>query len=130
MTTMSTSGQGVRSRVADPDGTTHLLHAVPSGTLVWPVYAVQTPLAWVVETVGTKIVHRLVFRRGWTVLAWRSDALAPKRQRVYKQRYPGEAQALAALERLAGTISASGLPPARGAGPGAGARRPSRARRA
>jgi hypothetical protein len=104
---MATSG--VRRRVTDPGGTTYLLQAVPSGSVEWPVYAAQSLLAWLVQTVATTVVHRLVFRGGWTVLAWQSDVYAPKRRRVHKERFADEAEAQAALERLAGTAAGAGL---------------------
>ena len=56
-----------------------------------------------------KIVNRLVFRGGWTLLAWRSDAYAPKRQRLHKERFACRAEAEAAFDRMADTIRRSGL---------------------
>jgi hypothetical protein len=57
----------------------------------------------------TNDTHRLVFRGGWTLLAWRSDAYAPKRQRLHKERFADQAAALAAFERMATTIREAGL---------------------
>jgi hypothetical protein len=77
MTTTKDVGRGTYERVADPAGTTYLLHAVPSGHLGFSVYMAQGPLEFLIQTCGTKIVNRLVFRGGWTLLAWRSDVYAP-----------------------------------------------------
>jgi hypothetical protein len=85
------------------------LHAVPSGYLGFSVYMVQGPVEALVQTFGVKIVNRLFFRGGWTLLAWRSDAYAAKRERVHKERFAGEAEAVAAFERMADTIGRSGL---------------------
>ena len=102
-------GTGVYQRIIDPAGTTYLLHAVPSGYLGFSVYIPQGLIEALIQTVGVKIVNRLVFRGGWTLLAWRSDAYAPKRERVHKERFAGQAEAVAAFDRLVVTIRRSGL---------------------
>ena len=108
-TTNDTRSRGRYERVTDPAGARYLLHAVPSGHLGFSVYAAQGPIEALVQTVGVKIVNRLVFRGGWTVLAWRSDAYAPKRERVHKERFGSEAEAVAAVERMADAIRRTGL---------------------
>jgi hypothetical protein len=109
MTTTKDASRGTYERVTDPAGTTYLLHAVRSGYLGFSVYMPQGPLELLIQTCGAKVVNRLVFRGGWTVLAWRSDAYAPKRERVHKERYGSQAEALAAFGRLAATIRGRGL---------------------
>jgi hypothetical protein len=108
MTTTKDVGRGTYERVADPAGTTYLLHAVPSGHLGFSVYMAQGPLEFLIQTCGTKIVNRLVFRGGWTLLAWRSDVYAPKRERMHKERFATKEEALAAFDRLAVTIRGHG----------------------
>ena len=108
MTTIDDVSRGVYQRVTDPTGTKYLLHAVPSGYLGFSVYMAQGPVEALIQTVGVKVVNRLVFRGGWTVLAWRSDANAPKRERVHKERFATRADALASFERLAAMIGRSG----------------------
>jgi hypothetical protein len=102
-------GRGAYERVTDPTGTTYLLHAVPSGYVGFSVYLPQGPAEFLIQTCGAKIVNRLVFRGGWTLLAWRSDVYAPKRERVHKERFAGRAEALAAFDRLAARIHGRGL---------------------
>ena len=109
MTTTNDVGRGVYQRVTDPTGTRYLMHAAPSGYLGFSVYLPQGPIEALIQTVGVKIVNRLIFRGGWTLLAWHSDAYAPKRERVHKERFASQAEARAALERLAATIRRSGL---------------------
>jgi hypothetical protein len=108
-TTNDTRRKGRYQRVTGPDGTRYLLHAVPSGYLGFSVYLPQGPLAALIQTLGVRIVNRMVFRGGWTLLAWRSDAYAPKRERVHKERFADQAAALAAFERMATTIREAGL---------------------
>jgi hypothetical protein len=60
-----------------------------------------------IQTIGVKIVNRVIFRGGWTVLAWRSDIYAPKRERVHKQRFPSQAEAVAAFDQLVATLGAA-----------------------
>jgi hypothetical protein len=104
-------GHGVRRTVTDPAGRRYLLRAARSGHVDWPVYAAQTVAGLVVQTLGTAVVNRLVFRGGWTVTTWRGDAIAPKRTKVCTSRYPTEAVAVAALATLAAEIERR---PARG----------------
>jgi hypothetical protein len=108
-TTNDARSRGRYERVTDPAGTRYLLHAVPSGYLGFSVYMVQGPVEALVQTFGVKIVNRLFFRGGWTLLAWSSDAYAAKRERVHKERFAGEAEAVAAFERMADTIGRAGL---------------------
>jgi hypothetical protein len=110
MTTNKTTdvGRGVYERVTDSTGTTYLLQAVPSGHLGSSVHVPQGPVEALIQTVGVRIVNRVFFRGGWTLLAWRSDVYAPKRERVHKERFAGRAEALAAFDRLAATIRRSG----------------------
>jgi hypothetical protein len=108
-TTNDTRGKGVYQRLTDPDGTRYLLHAVPSGHLGFSVYMPQGPIEALIQTFGVKVVNRLVFRGGWTLLAWRSDVYAPKRQRLHKERFASRAEAEAAFDRMADTIRRSGL---------------------
>jgi hypothetical protein len=69
----------------------------------------QGPVEALVQTIGVTIVNRLFFRDGWTVLAWRSDAYAPKRKRLHKERFATEEDALAAFDRLVAVAARSGL---------------------
>jgi len=108
-TTNDTRSRGVYQRLTDPEGTRYLLHAVPSGHLGFAVYVPQGPVEALIQTFGVKVVNRLVYRGGWTLLAWRSDEYAPKRQRLHKERFANRAEAVAALERMADTIRRSGL---------------------
>lgn len=64
------------------------------------------------QTAGTWLVNRLIFRRGWTVVAWQGDNLAPKRTKVLKRRFRDPQAAVAALDDLAATIARSGPPSA------------------
>ena len=82
---------------------------MPSGYLGFSVYMAQGALEALIQTFGVKIVNRLFFRGGWTLLAWRSDAYAPKRQRLHKERFACQAEAVAAFDRMADTIRRSGL---------------------
>jgi hypothetical protein len=82
---------------------------VPSGHLGFSVHLPQGPLEALIQTFGVKVVNRLVFRGGWTLLAWRSDVYAPKRQRLHKERFACRAEAEAAFDRMADTIRRSGL---------------------
>ena len=76
-TTTDARRRGRYERVTDPSGERYLLHAVPSGYLDFSVYVAQGPVEALVQTIGAKIVNRLLFRGGWTLLAWRSDLYAP-----------------------------------------------------
>ena len=89
-------------------GTSYLLHAVPSGYLGSSVHVPQGPVEALIQTFGAGIVNRVVFRGGWTLLVWRSDVYAPKRERLHKERFSGRAEAVAALDRTAVTIRRSG----------------------
>lgn len=109
MTTTNDVGRGAYQRVTDPIGATYLLHAAPSGHLDFSVYVPQGGVELLVQTIGAKIVNRLFFRGGWTVIAWRSDIYAPKRERVHKERFASKAEALSAFDGLVATISKSGL---------------------
>ena len=109
MTTTNNVGRGVYRRVTDPTGTRYLMHAVPSGHLGFSAYMPQGPVEALIQTVGVKIVNRVIFRGGWTLLVWRSDAYAPKRERVHKERLASQGEAVAAFDRLAATIRRSGL---------------------
>jgi hypothetical protein len=109
MTTTNDTGKGVYQRLTDPEGTRYLLHAVPSGYLGFSVYMPQGPVEALIQAFGVKVVNRLVFRGAWTLLAWRSDAYAPKRQRLHKERFATQAEAVAAFDRMADTIRRSGL---------------------
>ncbi len=109
MTTNDTRSKGVYQRLTDPDGTRYLLHAVPSGYLGFSVYMPQGAIEALIQTFGVKVVNRLVFGGGWTLLAWRSDTYAPKRQRLHKERFACRAEAEAAFDRMADTIRRSGL---------------------
>lgn len=57
-----------------------------------------------IQTFGVKVVNRLVFRGGWTLLAWRCDVYAPKRQRLHKERFACRTEAEAASDRMADAI--------------------------
>jgi hypothetical protein len=109
MTTTNDVRRGIYQRITDPTGTKYLLHAVPSGCLGFSVYTAQGPIEAVVQTIGATIVNRLVFRGGWTVFAWRSDAYAPKRERLHEERFATKAEALAAFDRLVALAAGTGL---------------------
>jgi hypothetical protein len=98
-------GRGEQRRVTDPAGHRHVLQAARSGHVDWPVYGAQTALGLLVQSVGTAVVHRLIFRGDWRVTAWRGDAIAPKRTRVSTSRYRTEAAAVEALDILAAEIA-------------------------
>jgi hypothetical protein len=100
----------VQREVSDPDGRTFLVQAVPSGLVEWSPGSAQGFVGLVGHTVVTWLLHRLVFRGGWTVVAWHRDRFAPKRTRVVRRRYPDQARALEAYEDLAATIVRSGPP--------------------
>jgi hypothetical protein len=102
--------RGVRREVAGPDGQSYLVQAAPSGFVQWSPGGAQGPVGFVVHTAVTWLLHRLVFRGGWTVVAWQGDWVARKRTTVVKRRYPDQASALAAWEHLASTIPRSGPP--------------------
>ena len=105
------SRRGVRREVEGPDGLTFLVQAAPSGLVPWSRGTPQGPVGFVVHTVATWLLYRLVFRGGWTVVAWRGDWVARRRTTVVKRRYPDRAGALAAWEDLASTIARTGPPP-------------------
>ena len=102
--------RGVRRELTDPDGRTYLLQAAPSGYVQWSRGSDQGPVGLVVHTVVTWLLNRLVFRGGWTLVAWQGDWIARKRTTVVKRRYPTQAQAMEAWEALAATIVRSGPP--------------------
>ena len=106
MTTTNDVGRGAYQRVTDPSGTSYLLQVAPSGYLQWSVYIPQNLPGLLWQTVGTRLANLLVFRGSWTVIAWRSDACAPKRERLHKERYPSGTEAVAAYDRLAATLAA------------------------
>ena len=108
-TTTRDAGRGAYRRVTDPIGTSYLLHAVPSGYLGFFAQWPQGPVEALIQTVGATIVNRVIFGGGWTLLVWRSDADAPKRERLHKQRFASRAEAVAAFDRMAVTIRRSGL---------------------
>ena len=104
--------RGVRRRTTDPDGKKYLLQAARSGFVEWSHLTAQGPIGWALHTSTTWLVNRLVFRGGWTVVAWQGDDLAPKRRTVLKRRYRNREAATAALDELAATIARSGPPSA------------------
>jgi hypothetical protein len=108
-TTSDARRRGRYERVTDPSGERYLLHAVPTGHLGFSVYMEQGPVEALVQTFSVKVVNRLLFRGGWTLLAWRSDGYAPKRERVHRERFASQAEAVAAFERMADTIRRTGL---------------------
>jgi hypothetical protein len=102
--------RGVRRAVTGPDGQAYLVQAAPSGFVQWSSGAAQGPVGFVAHTVVTWVLHRLVFRGGWTVVAWQGDQVARMRSTVAKHRYPDQASAVAAWEELASAIARSGPP--------------------
>jgi hypothetical protein len=104
------SRQGVRRQVAGPDGQVYLIQAAPSGFVQWSRGSAQGPVGFAVHMVVTWLLHRLVFRGGWTVVVWQGDRVARMRTTVEKRRYPDRASALAAWEGLASTVARSGPP--------------------
>ncbi len=102
--------RGVRRELTDPDGRTYMVQAAPSGYVQWSRGGAQGPVGFVVHTVVTWLLNRLVFRGGWTLTAWQGDWIARKRTTVVKRRYPTHAQAIEAWEDLAATIVRSGPP--------------------
>ena len=108
-TTMRDVGRAAYQRVTDPVGTSYLLHAAPSGYLSFSVHVPQGPVVALMQAFGATVVNRVVFGGGWTLLVWRSDAYAPKRGRLHKERFAGRTEAVAAFDRMAVTIRRSGL---------------------
>ena len=106
----SSHGRGVRRELKDPNSLTYMLQAAPSGYVQWSRGGYQGPVGLLVHTVVTWLVNRLVFRGGWTLVAWQGDWIARKRTTVVKRRYPTQAQAIEAWEDLAATIVRSGPP--------------------
>ena len=107
---IDTPKRGVRRRTTDPHGKNYLLQAARSGFVEWSYLTAQGPIGWALHTSTTWLVNRLVFRGGWTVVAWQGDDLAPKRRTVLKRRYRNQEAAIAALDELAATIARSGPP--------------------
>ena len=62
VTTTNNVGRGVYERVTGPTGTRYLMHAVPSGHLGFSAYLPQGPVEALIQTVGVKIVNRVIFR--------------------------------------------------------------------
>jgi hypothetical protein len=103
--------RGLQRRVTDPAGQQYLLQAAPSGYVSWSVYTIQGPVEYLWWKLGTAVA-RVGFRGGWTLTVWQGDAIAPKRTRVRKVRYPDRAAALAAFDEVAAEIPRRGLPAA------------------
>jgi hypothetical protein len=103
--------RGVRRKLTDPSGNTYLVQAARSGFVEWSRGGYQGLPGFVVHTSVTWLVNRLVFAGGWTVVVWKGDQIAPKRNTVWKRRYRSQAEAVAALENVAATIARSGQPP-------------------
>jgi len=106
---MTTSERGRYWRVTDPAGRAHLIQAAPTGTMSWSVHMPQGPIGWLGHAVGTRLINVLIFRRGWTVVVWQGDAIAPKRTRSLKHRHPTMDAAVAEAEQLAREIPGSGV---------------------
>ena len=102
-----TGDHGVRRRMPGPYGSTYLLQAAPSGFVEWSYLTAQGPFGWATHVLSTRVVNRLIFQGGWTVVVWRGDDLAPKRRTVSKRRYPTRLAAVAALDELARSGPAS-----------------------
>ena len=102
---IDTHKRGVRRRRTDPYGKTYLLQAARSGFVEWSYLTAQGPIGWALHTSTTWLANRLVFRGGWTVVAWQGDDLAPKRRTVLKRRYRNQEAAIAALDELAANIA-------------------------
>jgi hypothetical protein len=102
--------RGMQRRVTDPAGQQYLLQAAPSGYVSWSVYTVQGPVEYLWWKLGMAVA-KVGFRGGWTLTVWRGDAIAPKRTRVRKVRYPDAPQAIAAFEEAAAEIARAGLRP-------------------
>ena len=102
----------MRRTLTDPAGKTYLAQVARSGYVEWSRLGPQPPMGFVVHTVATFLVNRLVFWGGWTVVVWQGDAIAPKRRTVWKRRYRTEQLALDALDQLAVTIPLMGPPSA------------------
>lgn len=98
-------GGGAHRKLKDPAGKAYVVQAARSGFVAWSRGGAQGPMGWVVHRIGTGLVNRLVFRGGWTVVVWQGDDIAPKRTRLWKQRYRTQAAAVDAVEDLAATPS-------------------------
>jgi len=109
MTVEDPRSRGTRQRLTDPAGHSYIVQAARSGYVEWPTYARQGVLSWAAHSGGGWLAHRLWFRGGWSVVVWQGDAIAPKRRTMVKRRYRGQAEAVAAMNELAGTIERSGL---------------------
>jgi hypothetical protein len=105
--------RGVRRRLTDPGGKQYIVQAAPSGYVGWSGITAQSVTGWLYHSTATWLVHRLVFRGGWTVTGWQGDDIAPKRKVVARQRYRTRAEATAAMEDLATTVARSGPPSAK-----------------
>ena len=80
MTTTIDLGRGRYQRVTDPTGATYLVQVVPSGYLSFSVHLAQGPVETLIQILGATIVNRVVFRGGWTLLAWGGAAVGPQRR--------------------------------------------------
>ena len=72
----------MRRTLTDPAVRTYLAQVARSGYVEWSRLGPQPPMGFVVHTVATFLVNRLVFWGGWTVVVWQGDAIAPKRRTV------------------------------------------------
>jgi hypothetical protein len=96
--------------VTDPSGETYLVQVARSGFVQWSRGGVQGPVEWVVHTVGTWLVNRLIFWGGWSVVVYRGDEIAPRREKILTRRYRNKEQAVEAMKDLQITISRVGPP--------------------
>ena len=62
------AGRGMRRTLTDPAVRTYLAQVARSGYVEWSRLGPQPPMGFVVHTVATFLVNRLVFWGGWTVV--------------------------------------------------------------
>jgi hypothetical protein len=102
--------RGVRRSVTDPAGKTYLVQVAPSGFVQWSRGGAQGAVGFVVHTIGTWLVNRLVFWGGWSVVVYQGDEIAPQRRKLQTRRYRTKDAAVEAAKDLETTIARIGPP--------------------
>jgi hypothetical protein len=102
--------RGVRLPVTDPAGKKYLVQVARSGFVQWSRGGVQGPVEWVVHTVVTWLVNRLIFWGGWSVVVYRGDELGPQREKILTRRYRTKEAAVEAMKDLEIIIARVGPP--------------------
>jgi hypothetical protein len=102
--------RGVRRSVTDPAGKKYLVQVAPSGFVQWSRGGAQGPIEWVVHTIVTWLVNRLIFWGGWSVVVYRGDEIAPQREKILTRRYRTKVSAVEAMKDLEIIIARVGPP--------------------